>query len=118
MKGVNTMANISEAEIRKIVDIMLGDLVKRLKEQELSLDIPDEVKDWLANKGYNSNYGARPLRRVIQKKIEDPIAEEILTAHYKHGDTIGLYFHQLKKKRNNKKNKPVKTIMRNNIIYA
>ena len=69
---------------------MLGDLVKRLKEQELSLDIPDEVKDWLANKGYNSNYGARPLRRVIQKKIEDPIAEEILTAHYKHGDTIGL----------------------------
>ncbi len=83
-------AHLSKEEIRKIVDIMLGDLVKRLKEQELSLDIPDEVKDWLANKGYNSNYGARPLRRVIQKKIEDPIAEEILTAHYKHGDTIGL----------------------------
>ena len=83
-------AHLSKNEIRKIVDIMLGDLVKRLKEQELSLDIPDEVKDWLANKGYNSNYGARPLRRVIQKKIEDPIAEEILTAHYKHGDTIGL----------------------------
>ncbi len=83
-------AHLSKDEIRKIVDIMLGDLVKRLKEQELSLDIPDEVKDWLANKGYNSNYGARPLRRVIQKKIEDPIAEEILTAHYKHGDTIGL----------------------------
>ncbi len=83
-------AHLSKDEIRKIVDIMLGDLVKRLKEQELSLDIPDEVKDWLANKGYNSNYGARPLRRVIQKKIEDPIAEEILTSHYKHGDTIGL----------------------------
>jgi len=83
-------AHLSKEEIRKIVDIMLKDLVKRLAEQELSIDVPDDVKDWLAEKGYSPSFGARPLRRVIQKKIEDPIAEEILTAHYKNGDTIQL----------------------------
>ena len=83
-------AHLSKEEIRKIVDIMLKDLVKRLAEQELSIDVPDDVKDWLAEKGYSPSFGARPLRRVIQKKIEDPIAEEILTGHYSHGNTIKL----------------------------
>ncbi len=83
-------AHLEKEEIRKIVDIMLQDLVKRLEEQELSIQVPDDVKDWLADKGYSPSFGARPLRRVIQKKIEDPIAEEILTGHYKHGDAIGL----------------------------
>ena len=83
-------AHLEKEEIRKIVDIMLKDLVKRLDDQELSVDVPDNVKDWLADKGYSPSFGARPLRRVIQKKIEDPIAEEILTGHYKHGDTIRL----------------------------
>ena len=83
-------AHLSKEEIRKIVDIMLQDLIKRLNEQELSIEVPDNVKDWLAERGYSPSFGARPLRRVIQKKIEDPIAEEILTGHYKHGDTIKL----------------------------
>ena len=52
--------------------------------------MPEEVKDYLAEEGYSEAYGARPLRRVIQKKIEDPIAEEILTGMYADGDTIKL----------------------------
>ena len=48
----------------------------------------------LAEKGYSPSFGARPLRRVLQKKIEDPIAEEILTGHYKHNDTIKLALHE------------------------
>ena len=87
-------AHLSKEEIRKIVDIMLKDLIKRLDEQELKIDVPDDVKDWLAEKGYSPSFGARPLRRVLQKKIEDPIAEEILTGHYKHNDTIKLALHE------------------------
>jgi ATP-dependent Clp protease ATP-binding subunit ClpC len=83
-------AHLTKTEIREIVDIMLKDLVKRIKDQELALEVSDEVKDYLADKGYSQTYGARPLRRVIQKKIEDPIAEEILTGMYTNGDTIKL----------------------------
>ncbi|MDD3149989.1 MAG: AAA family ATPase, partial [Candidatus Gastranaerophilales bacterium] len=83
-------AHLSKPEIREIVDIMLKDLVKRLHSQEISLETPDEVKDFLADEGYSDAYGARPLRRVIQKKLEDPIAEEILSGIYKNGDAIKL----------------------------
>ncbi|MFA6989872.1 MAG: AAA family ATPase, partial [Candidatus Gastranaerophilaceae bacterium] len=83
-------AHLSREEIRQIVDIMLKDLIKRLESQDIGLEVPSDAKDWLANKGYNQSYGARPLRRVIQKQIEDPIAEEILTGLYSEGDTIKL----------------------------
>jgi len=83
-------AHLSKPEIREIVDLLLKDLFKRLKEQELSVEVSDEVKDALADEGYNEAYGARPLRRVIQKKIEDVLAEEILSGQYKAGDTIYL----------------------------
>ena len=83
-------AHLNKDEVRKIADIMLNDLINRIKEQELTMEVTDEVKDYLAKDGYSENYGARPLRRLIQKKIEDPIAEEILTGEYKHGDTIRL----------------------------
>jgi ATP-dependent Clp protease ATP-binding subunit ClpA len=81
---------LTRTEIRQIVDIMLADLIKRLNNQEINLEILDDVKDYLAQEGYSQTYGARPLRRVIQKKIEDPIAEEILTGMYADGDTIKL----------------------------
>ncbi len=83
-------SHLSKEEIRQIVDLMMKDLFKRLSERELSIEVTDEVKDFLAKDGYNEAYGARPLRRLIQKKIEDPLAEEILTNAYKPGDTIVL----------------------------
>ena len=81
-------AHLKQEEIRQIVDLMLKDLVKRLKERELSLEVTDEVKDHLAKNGYSEAYGARPLRRLIQRKIEDMLAEEILSGKYSAGDTI------------------------------
>ena len=69
---------------------MMKDLFKRLSERDLSIEVTDEVKDYLAKDGYNEAYGARPLRRLIQKKIEDQLAEEILTNAYQPGDTILL----------------------------
>lgn len=83
-------AHLQRDEVREIVDIMLKDLLKRLEEQEIHIEVSDEAKDYFAKEGYSENYGARPLRRLIQKKIEDPIAEEILTGQYGHGDTLKL----------------------------
>src|SRR5574344_1425314 len=81
-------AHLSKEEIRQIVDLMLKDLFKRLAEKELNIDVSDEVKDHLAENGYSEAYGARPLRRLIQRKMEDSLAEEILSGKYSKGDTI------------------------------
>ncbi len=81
-------AHLSKEEIRQIVDLMLKDLFKRLDERKLQIEVCDDVKDYLAKEGYNEAYGARPLRRVIQKKIEDVLAEEILTGKYLPNDAL------------------------------
>ena len=81
-------SHLSKEEIRQMVDLMLKDLFKRLDERELTIEVGDDVKDYLAKEGYSEAYGARPLRRVIQKKIEDVLAEEILTGNYKPKDVL------------------------------
>jgi len=91
-------SHLSKEEIREIVDLMLKDLFKRLDERGLKTKVTDEVKDFLAKDGYSENYGARPLRRLIQKKIEDILAEEILTNKYSEGDTIVLKMNEEKDK--------------------
>jgi ATP-dependent Clp protease ATP-binding subunit ClpC len=83
-------SHLSKEEIREIVDLMMRDLFKRLDERGLSMLVTDEVKDFLATDGYSEAYGARPLRRLIQSKVEDALAEEILTGKYHEGDTIVL----------------------------
>ena len=83
-------SHLSKEEIRQIVDLMLKDLFKRLQERELSVEVTDEVKDHLAENGYSEAYGARPLRRLIQRKIEDELAEEILSGKYANGDTVKM----------------------------
>ncbi len=83
-------AHLSKSEIREIVDLMLNDLFKRLASQNLTIEVTDEVKDYLGDAGYSEAYGARPLRRLIQKRIEDGLAEEILSGKYKAGDKIIL----------------------------
>ena len=83
-------AHLSKEEIREIVDLMLKDLFKRLAERDLSVVVTDEVKDHLAKDGYSEAYGARPLRRLIQRRIEDMLAEEILSGKYSAGDTIKM----------------------------
>ena len=83
-------SHLSKPEIRQIVDLMLKDLLKRLAEREINIDVTDEVKDHLADNGYSEAYGARPLRRLIQRKVEDSLAEEILSGKYGAGDTIKL----------------------------
>lgn len=83
-------AHLSKPEIRQIVDLMLNDLFKRLESQNLKIEVTDEVKDYLGEAGYSEAYGARPLRRLIQKRIEDGLAEEILSGKYSSGNKIVL----------------------------
>ena len=90
LDDIIVFSNLTKPEIRQIVEIMLADLSKRLKAQDIDLEITEEVKDFISEEGYSQTYGARPLRRVIQRKIEDPIAEEILTGLYSAEDVIKL----------------------------
>ncbi len=83
-------SHLSKPEIRKIVDLMLNSLFKRLEAQNLTIEVTDEVKDYLGEAGYSEAYGARPLRRLIQKRIEDGLAEEILSGKYTTGNKIVL----------------------------
>jgi ATP-dependent Clp protease ATP-binding subunit ClpB len=76
------------AEIKKIVDIQIEHLRKRLAERKIDLDLTDEAKDLVAEKGYDPVYGARPLKRTIQKLIQDPLANEILKGEFKEGDHV------------------------------
>ena len=79
---------LSEENIRSIVGIMLNVLVKRLEQNSITLEISDEVKSYMAKKGFDPVFGARPLRRSIQSMIEDRLAEEMLEGQVKAGDTV------------------------------
>ncbi len=79
---------LEQSHIRSIVDLMLSDLHKRLDEQEMTMTVSDEAKDILVKEGYDPAYGARPLRRTIQRLIEDPLAEALLSGQYQAGDNI------------------------------
>ena len=71
-----------------IVDIQIGRLQKLLADRKLTLELDDAARTWLANKGYDPAYGARPLKRVIQKAVQDPLAEQILAGKIKDGQTV------------------------------
>jgi ATP-dependent Clp protease ATP-binding subunit ClpC len=79
---------LSKDDLRKIVDIMLGDLTKRLNEKEIALKLTDGAKDMIIDKGFDPLYGARPLRRSIQRMVEDPLAEKILKGEIKGGRAV------------------------------
>ena len=69
---------------------MLNEVTERLKARNITVKYTDEAKEYIANKGYDKNYGARPLRRTIQELVEDRLAEEILDGRIKDGDTVTL----------------------------
>ena len=67
-----------KTEIYQIVDLMLNNLRKRLEEKQLSLNVTDAAKDYIISNGYDVNYGARPLKRWIQQKVETLLARKII----------------------------------------
>ena len=79
---------LSEGDIARIVDIQVEHLRRRLGERGLTLELSDEARAWIAKTGYDPDYGARPLKRVLQREVADPIALEVLKGTYQSGDTI------------------------------
>jgi ATP-dependent Clp protease ATP-binding subunit ClpC len=86
--GVVVFRQLSKEQIRNIVDLELNRIRTQLTEQQIKLELDDDTKDFLAAKGYDPAFGARPLRRVIQNMIEDPLAEGLLQGKYKSGQTV------------------------------
>ncbi|MDM7461452.1 MAG: AAA family ATPase, partial [bacterium] len=79
---------LTRQEILQIVDIMVGRVQEQLASHNMRLVLEPAVKDLLAQRGYDPNYGARPLRRVVQQLIEDPLSEQLLLGRFEEGDTI------------------------------
>jgi len=79
---------LSQEEIKKIVDLILDEEKKLLKEKDIKLEVTSEARDLIAKEGYDPDFGARPLRRAIQRLIENPLSEEILQGKFKEGDTV------------------------------
>ena len=79
---------LNEEQLRQVVDLLAKDLEKRLAERKLSVEITDKAKSWLAKEGYDPVYGARPLRRALEKYVENPLAIKVLGHEFKEGDTI------------------------------
>jgi ATP-dependent Clp protease ATP-binding subunit ClpC len=86
--------SLSKADIHKIIDIELAKLYKRIEDLGYGIKMTEKAKDYIADKGYDEKYGARPLNRAIQKYIEDPLAEEIINAKLEEGDTIKIDFNK------------------------
>jgi ATP-dependent Clp protease ATP-binding subunit ClpB len=79
---------LDKAELERIAKLQVEQLQKRLHDRRITLDITDEALQWLVNKGYDPAYGARPLRRLVQTAIGDPLAKEILAGEVHDGDTV------------------------------
>lgn len=81
---------LEREDIHKIIDIELNKLYERISDIGYTLKLTEPAKDYIANKGFDKDYGARPLKRAIQKYIEDALAEEIINSNLKEGDTITM----------------------------
>ena len=79
---------LQRVHMAAIVDIQLGRLLRLLEDRKISIVLDDEARAWIAERGYDPAYGARPLKRVIQKALQDPLAEAILAGDVKDGDEV------------------------------
>ena len=79
---------LSEEQLRKIVDLMVNELEERLSEHKLGIEMTDKAKSWISKEGYDPIYGARPLRRVIERYVENPLSSMLLRKEVEDGDII------------------------------
>ena len=79
---------LSSEALRQVVDKMLGELRDRLAERKLTLELSDAARDWLVKNGYDVEYGARPLRRLIQRQVENVLAKQVLAGEYGEGEKV------------------------------
>jgi len=88
LDGIMVFRNLTKEQIKDIVDLELNRVRMQLVEQNITLEVTDEVKSMIADTGYDADYGARPLRRVIQDKLEDQLSEALLGGKVKPGSKV------------------------------
>jgi len=86
--------NLEREHIASIIEIQLAEIVKRMSQLDIKITLTKQAREFLADKGYDPAFGARPLKRALQKYIEDPIAEEILKNRFGHGSRISVKFNK------------------------
>lgn len=89
--------SLSKENINNIIDIELAQLYKRIENMGYKIKLEDSAREYIVDKGFDANFGARPLKRAIQKYVEDPLAEHIISANLQEGDSINLAFDDEKK---------------------
>jgi ATP-dependent Clp protease ATP-binding subunit ClpB len=83
---------LDRSQIRKIVDLQVAHLEHLLEQRDFGLEVTAKARDELANRGYDPSFGARPLKRVIQNELQNPLASELLRGQYAEGSTIRADF--------------------------
>jgi ATP-dependent Clp protease ATP-binding subunit ClpC len=81
---------LTEEHLKSIVGLLIREVEQRLAERDIKLNVTEEAKSWLAQKGYDPVFGARPLRRAVQRYVENPISTSILQGEFKEGATIAV----------------------------
>ncbi|HEY8339899.1 MAG TPA: hypothetical protein VIK95_08535, partial [Egibacteraceae bacterium] len=79
---------LTREQVKSIVDLMMKRVKEQLRSKDLDIELTEDAKDWLAEKGYDPQLGARPLRRTIQRYVEDPLSEKILWNEFHAGQLI------------------------------
>jgi ATP-dependent Clp protease ATP-binding subunit ClpC len=88
LDGVMVFRNLTKEQIKDIVDLELNRVAAQLVEQNIALEVDNDVKVMIAETGYDAEYGARPLRRVLQDRLEDRLSEALLSGEIKSGDRV------------------------------
>jgi ATP-dependent Clp protease ATP-binding subunit ClpC len=83
-----TFSALSKEDMLQIVDLQMKEVQERLGEHDLAVELTDEARDWLAEEGYDPDFGARPLKRALQKFVESPLSVSLLSGEFSSGDTI------------------------------
>jgi ATP-dependent Clp protease ATP-binding subunit ClpB len=82
--------SLKKDDIRRIIDIQSAQLQKRLDERHITLSLDDKAKDWLSDNGYNPEFGARPLKRLLVQNLENPLAVKLLDGEIDDGDIVAV----------------------------
>ena len=80
--------SLSREEVKQIVNLLVGEVRNRLEDLGIGIEMSDDAKDWLAKEGFDPLYGARPLRRAVQRYVENPLSNRILAGEFKEGDVV------------------------------
>jgi len=83
---------LTEDDLKKIIELMIRDVDQRLSEHGVHVELTEAAKGQLVKEGYDPNFGARPLRRTIQRRVENPLAKRMLAGEFREGDTVLVDF--------------------------